>query len=146
MSYKLRDLDNEIAAKVDGMSDAIISKTELVMGILGDHDDISGEDADFALCAANEMVKSRVERYWRTLKAADEDDEGSEQLLMEGFEHLQRRYILPRGDEAVAVPVRVMTDEELIAKADEHRRMGAGHFAHADELDRYRSERAATNA
>ena len=101
-----------------------------------DHSDISGGDADFALCCMEFAIKNRVEKYFRSIKE-NENTGDDDQMNLPGYEHLQKRYIVEREGERVAVPIRQMTTEEFMTKIDEHRKMGAGHYAHADELERF---------
>lgn len=63
------------------------------------------------------------------------------QLLLHGFEHLQAYYVVHRGDEDVGVPIDNMTAAEIEEKATLYRAMGKACFKHADELERYLSNR-----
>jgi hypothetical protein len=76
----------------------------------------------------------------------DEDDEATNtvrlpqpRLPYDGFEreHLQNHYNVPRDGEIVGVPTRDLTNDEILAKADFHRRLSSKSAAHADELERY---------
>lgn len=143
MGYTVRDLDIEIAKKVWWLEENNgheIHKSWLIQAILEDHVDVHGEDSDFALCGAREMVRSRVERHFRTVKADDAGEAEDPQGILPGYEYLQKRYIVPRNGEQVMVRVGAMTREELMAKAEEHRRMGEGHYRHADEIERFCEE------
>lgn len=66
-----------------------------------------------------------------------------EQLVMPGFEHVQRGYSNERNGENVIVPIDEMTDAEIESKAREYERMAAGCIAHAKELRNYVLKRGA---
>lgn len=72
----------------------------------------------------------------------DTDDERKKlELVLPGFEHIQRRYVIKRNGEDVAVHPNDMTDEEIDAREQLLRRRGRACFAHADELKRFKSLR-----
>lgn len=62
-----------------------------------------------------------------------------EQLVLDGYEHLQKYYMLERSGVRLGVSVYTMTELELAAKAAEYRKMGRACYAHADEIDRFRT-------
>ena len=148
MPYTIGDLDREIDSKAQEMLDnngKHIHKGWLVNAVMRDHDSITGDDADFAVCLAHAHVTKRVEHYFRRIKEAEQEGGTDDQLILPGYEKLQRRYIVTRDEAQVGIDVWDLTDDELDAKAHEHRAMGRGHFQHADELDRFRAERAASS-
>ncbi len=65
------------------------------------------------------------------------------QIILPGFERLQKAYSVERNDEPTIVPTAQLTDSEIRVKAVELRAMAAGCYQHADELERFLSERAA---
>jgi len=138
----LREVTNEIAAKVAWLEEhngATIHKKWLVGAILGDHEGIEGPDAEFALCCARFTVEQHVDKYFRTVRQNEEDQ--MEQDLLPGFERLQKRYICERDGEQMIVKIHDMTDDEIDAKVAQHRLMGDGHYRHADELLRFKSDK-----
>jgi len=79
-------------------------------------------------------------------KAFGDDDEKQKTLdsFLPGFEHVQRRYVIKRGAEDVAVLVEAMTDAEIDARVQLLKRRGRACLAHADELARFKVLRAAS--
>lgn len=141
--YTMAMIDEEVKDKVRWLEEQNgkeLHKGWLINAVIQDHADIKGEDADFAICCARLAIRSRVESYFRKIKE-NENDPTDEQMIFPGFKRLQKRYIVER-DELVAVSVLDMTDAEIKAKAEEHRRMGAGHFEHANELMQFLLDRA----
>lgn len=83
--------------------------------------------------ATREEVRRCINR-----RIGDQPEQADKQMVFEGFEHLQRYYMVDRDGDQIGVPVQELSDEEIEAKASTYRSMGAACFAHADELDRYR--------
>jgi len=81
-------------------------------------------------------VRNDVGKYLAK-KFGDTAGEGGKQLVLDGFEHLQRYYIIKRDGVEVPVLFEQITDEEFRAKAKMLRRRGAACYAHADEIERY---------
>lgn len=87
-----------------------------------------------------EMVRRAISK-----RAGDRsDNERPQQIELPGFDrtHLQDYYMVKRGDDEIGVPITQMLDVEIDAKADEHRKMGAANYEHADELERFKRWRA----
>jgi hypothetical protein len=74
----------------------------------------------------------------------DDRDEKIDQQVLPGFDFVQRRYVITRGDEKVAVLVECMTDDELDAHVQFLRRRGQACMSHADELARFKHLRGAS--
>lgn len=72
---------------------------------------------------------------------ADDKKPDKKQYVMDGFEYVQRYYIVKRDGDDVAVPVDAMTDVEIDARTQLLRRRGQTCLAHADELARYKELR-----
>jgi len=70
----------------------------------------------------------------------------TEQLALPGYEYLQKRYDIERNGDQYVVPIFSMTKEECKQKIKELRKMGAGCFFHADELERFMNEKFAAIA
>jgi hypothetical protein len=104
-----------------------------------------GEDADFVRHCAYCHVRSEVAAVIRA-RTDTSADNGSEQLVMEGWEHLQQYYTVERDGEWVAEPTPQCTDDELLAKATEIRRHAETLMAHADEIERFVRERNSRDA
>lgn len=105
--------------------------------------DISGDDTDFyRVCAythVKDVVKRCVGKYDAVCKADD-------QLVLDGFEHLQVAYTVNRKGIVVLVPVDQLSDEEIEARAVEYEQMALGCIAHAKELRSYAMKRLAVSA
>ena len=103
------------------------------------------EDGEFWRWTGYTATRDAVARAIRA-RAGDRADRSPSprQISLPGFErdHLQDYYIVERDGEAVGIPVVELTDEELDAKAEVHRKMGAACYAHADEIDRFKHWRA----
>jgi hypothetical protein len=135
MDYSQKRLHKEIAdrhqylAKEDGAA----PKSWLVEAVMLLHNE---DRSDFAEYCSHAHVSAEVDRYIRRLRELETD--GSEdQLLLEGWDHLQVEYVLTRDEESVIVRIDCMTFDEREAKAAQHDAWGMGHFQHARELRRY---------
>ena len=113
---------------------------------LADREPIGGGDKEFYLISAwrhlREVAVRQVRQVLRRYKAEPEA-KTDPQIVMPGFERLQRGYLVDREKESVLVPTDQLTDTELDAKANEYGRMAEGCRLHALELHRYRMQRAA---
>lgn len=90
-----------------------------------------------------DYVKRIVAQMINSFKVkAELDDEVDGQLVLPGYQRLQRRYLVKENAETVAVQVQALNDNQLLEKASELRSMGEGCFLHADEIERYIQERA----
>lgn len=65
------------------------------------------------------------------------------QLVLEGFERLQKEYLIEEDGAQVSVPIEEMSDAQLMEKHAELRAMGDGCYLHADEILRYVERRRA---
>jgi hypothetical protein len=114
----------------------------LTQAVVRNHTQISGEDeAWYQVCAYEHIrtvVRKCVQRYKESPVAED-----NPQMTLEGFEHLQKAYLVERKGKQVVVPIHKLLVEEIDSKIDELRKMGTGCFAHADELGYYKNERRA---
>ena len=100
---------------------------------------IEGEDADFYLICARarikDIVSNTIGKFTPKAKQVDQ------QLVLDGFEHLQVAYTFERQGETVLVPVDQCTDIELAARAAEYDTMAAGCRSHAREIREYLATR-----
>lgn len=121
-----------IADKIDGGE--IIIVDWLTHQIVNSKDGIEGDDTEFyRVCAykhVRDVVRSCVGKY-------DAKPVTDAQLTLDGFEHLQVAYTVPRGDQIVLVPVNQLTDAELLDRAAEYDLMAKGCKAHAREIRSY---------
>lgn len=82
-------------------------------------------------------VRQHVGTYISNLYDDKDAEDDQVQRTLPGFEFLQRRYIVKRGHDEIAVAVEHMTSAERQAKAQMLRRRGKACYAHADEMDRF---------
>jgi hypothetical protein len=126
----IRDL---VANKID--ANQLVNMEWTVTDVLNQFSDIEGNDVDFYLITArhyvNEQVKNCIKKY------EPNDVEAGGQIVLEGFEYLQKAYPIVRGETRVLVPIQQMTYEELCAKAQEKYTMAKGSNAHGDEIMHY---------
>lgn len=138
--YKLSDLINEIRQITDRSikTGATLHPDWVTQEIMSNHVDIDGEDADFHLCVSRETVRDQVRRqinrYKNTPESAANPDK---QIVLEGFNYVQRAYLVDEQGTQIAIPIERMTSAMRKAKIEELRAMGRGCLRHADELERY---------
>lgn len=135
MAYTRKDLATEINDEIEiklsaGMT---IVDSWLVQAILSKHDET--DLSDFSKCARLEFVKDEVGRCVRRFKEPEPDE--LDQLTLPGFRRLQKAYKIEREEQQLIVPIELMSDAELEAKALEHDNMAKGHNVHAREIRRY---------
>lgn len=142
--YTMADLSREIAQEMESriFKRETLNRDWIVQAILAKHSDVAGDDVDFHLCASRKTVENAVRQQINRfdVKAEVTPDR---QLVLDGFERLQRYYAFEERGVQVAVPVEDMTDAQLEAKEVELMAMGAGCYQHADEIRRYRDQRRA---
>lgn len=133
-----RDVTGEIRKIVrERVDSGIVVRVEwLTQEILSMKDRIEGDDADFYIACGVSFIKDTVKRVIGDYqpKAADRQ---SDQIVMPGFDHLQKAYTVERGGETVLVPVDQLSMEEIEARALELEGMARGCIAHAKELRSY---------
>lgn len=132
------DVTNEIRKIVTDRLNAgkIIRAEWLTTEILSMKSAIEGEDADFYVACAVDFIRDTTKRcigdYAPKASAVT-----NAQILMQGFDHMQRAYTVERDSEICVVPVQLLTDEEIEARALELEAMARGCIAHAKELRAY---------
>lgn len=115
----------------------------VVHEIVASHPEIYGDDADWYRLRAFDSVGQMVRAIARGLKIEDAGESTQLDWLKEiGFKKLQPGYIFQRDGVSTGVPLLLMTDEEIIAKEEEHGKKGDGEYQHRDELRRFRLMRA----
>lgn len=138
------DVTNEIRQIVtDRINSGVIVRVEwLTTEILAMKDRIEGDDADFYIACGVDYIKDTVKRCIGAYapKAAAATDA---QIVMEGFDYMQKAYTVTRAEEVVLVPVHLLSDAEIEARALELEAMAKGCIAHARELRAYVSGRVA---
>ena len=136
------DVTHEIRKIVtDRLNAGLIIRAEwLTTEILAMKADIDGEDADFYVACAVDFIRDTTKRCIGDYapKASAKTDA---QILMQGFDYMQRAYTVERDDEICVVPVQLLTDEEIEGRAIDLESMARGCIAHAKELRAYRTIR-----
>lgn len=112
-------------------SGAIVRVEWLTAEIISRKDRFEGEDSDFYLVCAHKHVAEIVKDCIGKYKPSPKQDA---QLVLDGFEHLQKAYPVERKGVRLLVPVHMLTDEELEARALEYMEMSKGCIAHAKEI------------
>jgi hypothetical protein len=120
----IREIKSEIRKIVNDTIEAgAIGNVQLFTAkVMAAHDGIEGEDADFYLICAREVVVSEVKKAIGKYDAPD-----AETPLMAGFEHLRTAYPVHRGGDHLLVPVHLCTDGR-----DSDRRQPCGSSAKPD--------------
>ncbi len=137
MTSTQTDLLNEVRELVRaGIERGKVLTASLIADeIIRSHED----DRDFIqLCIAGH-VRVAVRKGLGMEFKRDSEPDG--QMLLPGYEHIRRAYLIERDDVQKIVPIEQIADEELEEKIREYRTMGKGCFAHADELERYLRKR-----
>lgn len=137
------EIERQISISMD--AGAVLDPAWITQAIMADHNDLSGEDAAFAICCTREYVRNEVRRRFNRFKLTPETH-SDPQLVLPGFEKLQRYYAIEREGAASIVPIEMMTSAELMAKRAELEAMGRGCIDHANELGQYVSMRGASEA
>ena len=104
---------------------------------------IGGDGVPFySLCAREHvyrLVKKAVGKYDKA--------EDNAQMPLRGYEYLQEDYTVERGDERQLVPIDLISNEELVKRANEFHKQSKGLEAHAKEIEGYVLDRlSAANA
>lgn len=140
--YKLSELVTEIRSITDRFigHGATLHPDWITQEIMSNHSEIIGNDADFHLCVSRETVRNQVRRQINRYKNTPENAANPDkQLVLEGFQYVQRAYLIDANGDQVAIPIERMTSAMRKAKIEELRAMGRGCLRHADELERYDS-------
>ena len=115
----------------------------ITQSVIADHTAISGDDADWYRLCAYGHVRDAVRKCLRRYRL-DPETAADPQLTLEGFERVQKMYLVERAGDQVIVPTEQLTPTEVGDKIAELRQMGTGCFLYADELERYLNQRQST--
>ncbi len=140
--YSATDLTREIEQAIEQFENASERRLHpewITQSVMERHTAIDGDDCDFYRLTARGEVRNQVRLRLNRFKARPEM-EADKQIVFEGFERLQKRYLVCEDGEQVAIRVQDMSSAQRRAKSTELRAMGAGCYQHADELDRYDAE------
>jgi len=143
--YSMNDLTVEIEQIIEAFeqtNERRLHPEYITNAVIDRHPDVSGADAEFYRVMSRAQVREAVRSRLNAFKAKAEA-EADRQLVMQGFERLQRRYLVNEDGTQVAVKVEHMTSKQRQSKVAELRAMGQGCFQHADELERFDRDLAA---
>lgn len=126
-------IDRGLLANPDWVTEAVVSN----------HKGISGDDKDWYCICAYAYIRAVVRKCVQRYKVAPTLEAVDQQLVLEGFRHVQKAYLIERRGKQVVVPINRLNEVEIRSKMQELRGMGQGCFEHADELSRYLDERRA---
>jgi hypothetical protein len=148
MSY-FEQLKQEIADKCEAMSRAgsPLHPAWITHAICNDHAEglsAESEHADFWRHGGHRTVRSEVGQYLRKEFGPDAESKSRSQPAFPGFDYIQSHYIVEREGDELAIPTTELTDEEIDATIARMRSTAATLYAHADELERFKSLRVGT--
>lgn len=127
--HVMKEIRKYVTDKVN--SGAIVRVDWLTAEIIASKDRFEGDDSDFYLICAHKHVAEIVKDCIGKYKPKPQVDA---QLVLDGFEHLQKAYPVERDGVRLLVPVHLLSDEELEARAIEYVEMARGCVAHAKEI------------
>lgn len=147
MTFKdIKDIQSLIARLVADKIDAghVVNMQWATKEILDTYCDIEGRDVDFYLITAKFYIADLVKRCIKKYETPGQTASG--QIVMDGFEHLQKAYPVDRGEGREIVPVSQLSDAELEDRAADYEKMAAGCKKHALEIRQYINSRSASIA
>jgi hypothetical protein len=141
MSIAHKDMEKEVAdiieRRIEAGQETVTSW--LVTEVINNHADITGEDVEwYRVCAYGHMsgvVRKVISKYRPT-----EEGIVNNQLVLDGFERLQRAYAVNR-DGPMIVPIDLLTIDEIKEKIRELSAIRRGLSQHIKELQRYLQQR-----
>ena len=138
MNYRnIKDIRAFIGKYVSDKVEAgeLVNQTWATTDILSKYDGIQGDDKDFYLITARQWVNDEVKS---SIKRFDDDSAGeNSQYVLDGFDHLRQAYPIKRGGVRCIVPIEQCTNDELLAKAQEHYSLAEANVQHGDEIVQY---------
>lgn len=141
MTYSAKDLTTEIREILDqAMRGLPTSASFIALEIVERHPfpaGWEGADRDFAKLCVHGHVRNEVHNVLRAMRNQQDEGAGSEQLVMEGFSRLQRVYIIEHDGDYKCCAIDALSDNQLLAKAEEYDAMAHGCAEHANEIRRY---------
>lgn len=145
--FSEKDIKERVSRLICEWMDAgkVLDLHWLTTGVLNEHGDISGSDAEFyVLCARqhiHRLVKQQVQKLENDMPGTQQGEFDAKGFLLEGYQYLRRGYSMKRDGTLSLVPIFQCTDEELIARANEYFAMAEGNNAHGTEILRFIADR-----
>jgi hypothetical protein len=116
----------------DRIDSGVVVRVEwLTTEIMAMKCNIEGDDADFYMACGVDFIKKTV---GRVIGGYAPKPEQSGQIVMDGFDYLQKAYTVMRDEQITLVPVTMLSDDELEMRAQEYEAMAKGCIAHAKEI------------
>lgn len=139
------EVTNEIRRIVQDKIDCgVVVRVEwLTTEIMAMKCEVEGDDADFYIACAVDFIKATISRVIGKYAPKTDTDN---QLTMDGFDHLQKAYTVTRDNQITLVPVTMLTDDELEARALEYEAMAFGCVTHAQEIRTFIKSRLSESA
>ena len=144
--YSVSQLTQEIRSVIDQRIEKKqpIHPDWVTQEIINRHSEIMGDDTNFYLCVGREAIRDQVRKQINRFRLTPEKALNlDQQLVLPGYERLQRFYLIESDSTQIAIPLEKMTNAQRKAKVIELRAMGDGCHQHADELERYDNEHPA---
>lgn len=116
------------------------SVASYVDAVMADRSNIAGPDSDFYLICTRHRIKEIVSTVIG--KYDPKPSQQTQQLVLDGFEHLQVAYTFDRDGETKLIPVNQCSDIELAVRAREYEDMASGCRNHAREIREYLAARS----
>lgn len=139
---KQGELISEVQTIVDDALNAHrrIEPSWLIHEVIQSHEDIEGEDVPFYRLCAVEHVRDTVRTVLRRYHPDHEEEvDADSQVILPGFERLQRAYFCDTPGGSMLVRLEDMTLEEIDQKIEKYAALELGMRKHREELIRYRS-------
>jgi len=128
-----------IADKIN--SGAILRVDWITTELMQQRSGIGGSDLAFYKTCTRAHLQGVVNKCIGKYDA-EAKDQREDQIVLAGFEHLQRAYTVQRDNATVLVPVDKCTSVELLRRAAEYDDMAEGCRRHAIELRSFVKSRA----
>jgi hypothetical protein len=118
----------------------IVQMPWVVQELIALQGEIMGDGVPWFMWCANQVVyrvvKNAVDKY--------DQPEQPTQLPLEGFDCLQKAYTVERDGDRQLVPIELLSDAELLLRADEFEKQAKTLLKHAGEIRQYVAKRASS--
>ena len=133
----IKDIQRIISDLVNRKIEAgeVVSMHWATTEVINTYPDIRGSDVDFYMVTARHYISDQVKR--RIDKFEPQSGESGEQLVLDGFDHLQKAYPFEGPNGREIVPIEMAADLALLNRASEYEKMAEGMIAHAAEIRNY---------
>tara|TARA_R110000751_G_scaffold37511_2_gene90892 strand:+ start:686 stop:1132 length:447 start_codon:yes stop_codon:yes gene_type:complete len=140
-------IKNDILAEIERVKkmDSIIEPRWVANAIMEKY--FKGMDVSEEIEIVKYLAFNECRRQVAKLISKRLDINGSDkrEMVLPGFEHLQTHYEVKRDGEWCGVPINLLSQQELLLKAKELKKMGNTCFKHAQEIEAYAARMEAAN-